>query len=105
MGQFAVHENENKLTKKQYPYLLDIQNNLISDLKTRVVIPFVHKQEFFSKPIAILNPVFKIKSIEYVLLTQQLAGISSSQLGKQIADLSKQRNLIVSAIDFMVTGI
>ena len=39
MAQFKAYENPNKATRKTYPYLLDIQSNLLDDLRTTVVIP------------------------------------------------------------------
>lgn len=34
MAQFVAYENPNKATKNAYPYLLDIQSNLLDDLRT-----------------------------------------------------------------------
>jgi toxin CcdB len=39
MGQFTVYENKNPRTKKAYPYLLDIQADLLEELRTTAVIP------------------------------------------------------------------
>jgi len=38
-AQFIAYENANPATKKTYPYLLDIQSNLLDELRTTVVIP------------------------------------------------------------------
>jgi toxin CcdB len=42
---------------------------------------------------------------KYVALTQQLAGIDRSQLGKEITNLSAHRSRLIAAIDFMLSGI
>ena len=39
MAQFDVYTNPSKHTKKAYPYILDIQHELISDIATRMVVP------------------------------------------------------------------
>ena len=39
MAQCAVDENPNRASRKTYPFLLDIQADLLSDLRTTVVIP------------------------------------------------------------------
>lgn len=39
MAQFDVYKNPSRNTKKVYPYLVDIQHELISDIATRIVIP------------------------------------------------------------------
>lgn len=39
MAQFKVYENPNDATRQTYPYLMDIQSNLLDELRTTVVIP------------------------------------------------------------------
>ncbi len=39
MAQFDVYKNSNKNTHGAYPYIVDIQSPLISELATRIVIP------------------------------------------------------------------
>ena len=39
MPQFAVHKNTNPATRAAVPLLLDVQNDLLADLATRVVVP------------------------------------------------------------------
>ena len=39
MAPFIAYENSNQTTKKVYPYLLDIQSNLLDELHTTIVIP------------------------------------------------------------------
>jgi toxin CcdB len=41
MAQFDVYENLNERTKNSIPFLLDIQNDVLKNLFTRVVIPLV----------------------------------------------------------------
>ncbi|WP_114327577.1 CcdB family protein [Candidatus Colwellia aromaticivorans] len=39
MSQFDVYINPSKKSREAYPYIIDIQNALISDITTRIVIP------------------------------------------------------------------
>jgi len=39
MSQFMVYRNSNPNSSKAYPYLLDVQSNLLESLDTRLVIP------------------------------------------------------------------
>ena len=55
MGQFDVYENPNVETNQVIPYLLDIQADLLANLKTRVVVPLV-SIESVGKTIKHLNP-------------------------------------------------
>ncbi len=105
MSQYYVYENLNDKSKKIYPYLLDVQSTLLSDLETKIVIPLAVKEKFGKGIIKNLNPIVIIKKKEYVLLTQQMAGISITQIGSAICECLSERHQILSAIDFLITGI
>jgi len=105
MAQFVAYENPNKGTKKTYPYLLDIQSNLLDDLRTTVVIPLIPESVVGKKAISKLCPVFLITGKNYIALTQQLAGIDRKLLGKEVCNLSQHHTEIVSALDFIISGI
>lgn len=42
MAQFDVYENQSKATKQAYPYILELQSNVISEIATRIVVPLVN---------------------------------------------------------------
>ena len=105
MGQFTVYENKNAKTKKAYPYLLDIQADLLEELRTTVVIPLCKASQLSDQTITNLCPMVEINGEKYVALTQQLAGINRSHLGKEITNLSEHRSRLIAAIDFMLSGI
>ena len=105
MPQFHLYKNSNKATQKNYPYLLDIQSNLLSDLRTTVVIPLMPKKLAGSHTISKLNPVIRVKSENYTVMTQSLAGIDRNALGESVDDLAHYRSEIFAAIDFVLSGI
>ncbi|TAN67806.1 MAG: hypothetical protein EPN17_10565 [Methylobacter sp.] len=37
MAQFMVYENQNQDSKQVYPYFVDVQNNLLETLNSRLV--------------------------------------------------------------------
>ena len=104
MAQFTVYQNLNTLSKKIYPYLIDIQSPLLNTLETRLVIPLSLKSHFENKIINNLNPEIQIKNANYILLTQQMAAISIKSIGSIVCDCSSIRQEIISAIDFLITG-
>lgn len=104
MAQFTVYENINEDTKDAFPYLVDVQNALLNDLTTRVVLPLCQSSAVGDKPIGNLTPIFDIKGSKYLLLTPQLAGISVSELGPPVCDLSESRIQFINALDFLFTG-
>lgn len=49
MAQFSVDHNKNTQSKKIYPYLLEIQSNLLQGLATTVVVPLVKFEKIRQK--------------------------------------------------------
>ncbi len=105
MAQFKAYENPNKATRKIYPYLLDIQSNLLSELRTTVVIPLCPTSVVGKAAITKLCPILKIDGKNYVAMAQQMAGIDRKVLGREACDLSQYRTEIIAALDFIISGI
>ena len=100
MAQFDVYKNLNTKTKELFPYLLNIQNDLLSSLQTRVVVPLA----LGIKPISHLNPVFMIEGQTVVMSTADMAGISLLECSEMLVNLKDNRDEIIDAVDFMVNG-
>jgi toxin CcdB len=65
MAQLCVYKNPNPRTRAQYPYLLDIQNDLLSELRTTIVIPLMPSS--VASPITLSNSTLVSFSAESVL--------------------------------------
>ncbi len=100
MAQFDVYENLNEKSRQNIPYLLDIQNDILKNLTTRVVIPLV----ISNQSIDFLNPKFTINQIDVILSTAELASIPMEILGNKVCSLKDKREEIIGAVDFLVTG-
>jgi toxin CcdB len=105
MAQYSIYQNINPVSKKVYPYLLDVQSMLLNTLDTKLVIPLINKKEYETAIIKNLNPVIKIDKKEYVVITQQMAAIKNNSIGSLVCDCLNKRQEILSAIDFLITGI
>ncbi len=105
MAQFSVYKNKNPKTRTAYPYLVDVQSNLLRDLGTRVVVPLVKLTALGKKPIKNLTPVLEVDGQKFIMLVPQLAGISLDDLGSEVASAAEHRNDIIAALDFLITGI
>ena len=105
MGQFCAYKNPNPATRAQYPYLLDIQSDLLSELRTTVVIPMTPSK--LAAPISLtrLNPSIVIDGKAFTVMTQEIAGVDRNKLGAQAHDLSSYRSEIIAALDFVLSGI
>lgn len=105
MGQFFAYKNPNPATRAQYPYLLDIQSDLLSELRTTVVIPVTPSKLAAPMSLTRLNPTIVIDGKNFTVMTQEIAGVDRNQLGTQAYDLSSYRSEIIAALDFIRSGI
>lgn len=83
--------------------VIDVQAELIAEFDTRVVAPLVPRQRM-PEPLAVLHPVFDIDDEPHVMVTQQLAAVPRSQLGRPIGSMADQYDPIVRALDMLFTG-
>jgi len=105
MAQFDVHRNANPASRTRYPLLLNVQTELLSELNTRAVVPLCPAPRMKGRLLGRLTPVLQIKGKPYVMVTAQLAGIAAHQLGTKVAELSGQRQHVLAALDFLITGV
>lgn len=105
MAQFTAYANPNRLTRATYPYLLDIQSDLLNDLRTTVVVPLSPVRLAGKAAISRLCPVLVIDGEPHVAFTQQLAGVDRKSLGKAICTFDQYRSDIIAALDFIISGI
>ena len=105
MSQFSLYKNNDKRSKKTYPYFVDVQNNLLSELNSRLVIPLTPTTEVDDKIAKKLCPVITIENKDYVLVTNQMTAVPRSILKSEIESLERYRYQIIDAIDMLITGI
>jgi toxin CcdB len=104
LAQFDVYKNKNPRTRSTFPFLVDVQSDLLEPLGTRVVVPLTKVGPLAKKPVSHLTPTVMFDSEAYVLITPQLAGIARSELGARAGTVSSERERILGAIDFLLTG-
>jgi toxin CcdB len=102
MAQFDLHRNPRG---GAYPYLLDVQADLLARLSTRIVVPLMASKKYGARPISRLNPVVKVKGSDFVLVFHELAAVPSAALGEPIGSLAARRAELVAAVDLLFTGI
>lgn len=81
MEQFTVCRNKNPRSKAAFPLLVDVQSDLLEDLRTRVVIPLTKSATLTRKPLSHLTPTLVFDGEDYLLMTPQRAGIARTDLG------------------------
>jgi toxin CcdB len=105
MPQFALYQNRNPASRKRFPLLLDIQSDLLEVLATRVVVPLAPASAALARSMRTLTPILKFEGKEFLMLTPQVAGIPARELGPVAGDLASDRDKIIAAIDFLLSGI
>ena len=102
---YAVYRNPNRASRAIYPYLLEVQADLLRDLASTVVVPLARPKLISSKPVSGLMPMVRFKGEPYVLMTPELAGVARSLVGKSVGTLAGRRNSILAALDLLLTGV
>jgi toxin CcdB len=98
MARYDVYANPQASERKHTPYLLDVQNDYINALTTRVVIP-LRTEAAFGPRARNLNPSFVVASGTVVLDSAALGAIPLSELRKPLASLRDDRPAIQEALD------
>lgn len=84
--------------------LLDVQADLLDQLRTRVVVPLIPR-DIAPPAIRDLNPVFSIAGVAHVMLTQALATVPVKELRAPIASLRGEGDVVMRALDMLLTGV
>ena len=84
-------------------FLLDVQNDIVDIIGSRVVVPLVPNARF-AKLAERLNPEFTIGDRKYVMLTQQLAAVPAAILGLPAGTLKGHHDEITQALDMLFQG-
>ncbi|WP_312455883.1 CcdB family protein [Pseudescherichia sp.] len=100
--QYVVYHNNGN--SKAYPYLLDVQSDIIDELHTRLVIPLYPASRITHPPVKRLTPVLTVEGDDYLIMTHEMASVRLSQLGADVMDARPFRQTIKNALDFIFDG-
>lgn len=101
--QYYVYKNTGRIAA--YPYLLDVQGDIIGKRNTRVVIPLFPLINYKGPRADRLTPVVTVEGEEYVVMTHELASIPHRVLGEEVCNLNHQREVVKASMDFLFDGI
>ena len=105
MPQFDIYVNPNKKSRIAYPFIIDMQNNLVDDLTTRIVAPLALYSKFKDEELKKLTPRVSYKERELLILIPQVSSMPSKLLKEPVGSLSHLRDEIIAALDFAIIGI
>jgi toxin CcdB len=105
MTQFTLYKNEDSSSNKAYPFFIDVQNSLLGDLNSRLVIPLSPHESLNNTDAKRLCPVIHLDEGDFVLLTHQMTSVPKSILKAEVTSLVNFRYEILAAIDMLIVGI
>ncbi len=76
MSPFDVYENNNSATGQAYPYLVNIQSEVLSELNTRVVLPLAREKQLKVSGMARLTPQVEYRGESLLIMTPRISAIS-----------------------------
>lgn len=105
MSQFSVYRN-NGANKAYYPYIINVQSELLDGLESRVVIPLADI-DLVQYELKKLTPIFMIEGRKYFLMTNLITSVPAKILRDDyfVCDALHRRNEILAAMDLLITGI
>ena len=103
-SQLSVYENKNPASRRLYPYLVDLQSELLADVLSTCLVAPVARAASIKQPIAGLNPVVSLQGADYVIDIPQMAAVIRKTLGTPVGSLAAYRSDLIRAIDRLVTG-
>lgn len=98
MAHFDAYANPDASERKHTPYFVDVQNDFIDALTTRVVIP-LRKESAFGPRARNLNPLLVVAGENVVLDTAAIGAVPLSELRKRVANLREDRAMVQEALD------
>lgn len=85
------------------PFVVVVQSAQFDSYRRRVVVPFVRSTAIGKTSFADFNPTFKIRGIGVVLHPLEIVSVPVDQLGEVVGSLSDESQLIVAALDELLT--
>ena len=98
MARYDVYANPEASERKQTPYLLDVQNDYIDALTTRVVIP-LRREAAFGPRARNLNPSIAVGADNVVLDTASMGAVLTSELRRPVANVRQESAAVQEALD------
>lgn len=103
MAQFDVYPNPSPRSREWVPYVVDVQCDLLSALRTRLVMPLTRVG--VAQAPRRLAPVFVIDGERLALQPQTATGMDARLLKKPVASLLAHSGEIRDALDAVVSGV
>ncbi len=103
--QFDVFENPSPRMREVYPYVVDVQSDLLSSLATRMVVPLALTTLAANALPRRLCPVLTVNDKSLMLVPFEAAPLDKRWLRIEITSVRDRSHEIISAMDSVLSGI
>jgi toxin CcdB len=103
--QFDVYANPSPRMRDVYPYVVDVQSDLLSALATRMVVPLAVTNLAAQDLPRRLCPVFVVDDKSLMLVPFEAAPLDKRLLKAEIASIRDRADEIIAAMDAVLSGI
>jgi toxin CcdB len=103
MARFDVHPNPIAEQRRSIPYWLDVQNDFVESLSTRVIVP-LRARTPETPMTARLNPAFDVEGKAVFAETQSMTAVPLRVLKRPVASLREHQADIENALDLLFHG-
>jgi toxin CcdB len=100
--QFEVVANPDQEDAIYRPFLVVLQSDLVSGLRSTVVAPLVPRHEMVGA--RQLTPLVTVQGQEYWIAIYELFAVEQHMLGPRRGTLAEHRDAIIAALDLLFTG-
>jgi toxin CcdB len=104
MAQLDVFPNPDRRTQARIPYVVVLQSDLLAQIENHVVAPLRIAEDDSIIPVLRLNPLATIDGQRFHIRVQDIATVPRRMLKSPVTNLSAQREEILAALDFLITG-
>jgi len=104
MAQFDVFVNPISRARRAYPLVAVVQADLADTGRDRIVAPLALKARLEGS-VGRMTPHVEIDGAEYVLLVPAMTAIHLGDLRDRKGQLTRYRDAIVAALDFLFLGV
>ena len=103
--QFDVFDNPSPRMRDVYPYVVDVQSDLLSALATRMVVPLAITTLAAKDLPRRLCPVLTVNGQSLMLVPFEAAPLDKRLLNTEITSLRDRSHEIIAAMDSVLSGI
>lgn len=104
MTQFDVFVNPIVRARRTYPYVAILQSDLANTGEERIVAPLAPRARV-TGTVGRMTPHVRVLDVEHVLIVPALAAIAAGELRELRGELTRHREAIVAALDYLFLGI